>query len=107
MKFSGVLSKITLINREKDELKKLTNKILEENDELKNWTKIKENEINELKEKIKIINNDNNYLENKVYEIENEKEERNIYYNKLFLESDIIEKDERKLISKWISPYII
>jgi hypothetical protein len=40
-----------------------------------------------------------------VNEIENEKEERNIYYNKLFLESDIIEKDERKLISKWISPY--
>ena len=54
MKFSGVLSKITIINLEKDELKKLTNKILEENDELKNWTKIKKNEINELKEKIKL-----------------------------------------------------
>ena len=91
-------NRINIIGQEKDELKNLTNKIKEENDELKNRVKIKENEINELK-------NNNNYLENKENEIKNEKEERNKYYNNLFLESNIIKKDERKLISKWILPH--
>lgn len=52
-----------------------------------------------------IINNEKNNLEYRIDDIEDEKNERNKYYNNLFKESNIIQNEERKLISKWVLPH--
>ena len=89
------------INNLEDLSNKLNNKILEiENEkiELSNSLDIIENENNELK-------NEHNNLKDRFDNMEEKKAELNVYYNDLFSESNIIKKEERKLIALWILPY--
>ena len=98
------LQRIIELELEKDDLRNETNEIKKENTELKSKIIELENELNQLKIFVNQINNEKANLEYRVDIIEEEKEERNKYYNNLFQESTIIQKEERDLISKWILP---
>ena len=60
------------------------------------------NSLDIIKNENNEIQNEQNNLKVRFDNMEETKAELNIYYNDLFSQSNIIKKEERKLISLWI-----
>ncbi len=100
-----IKNQLIKIEKEKEELKNKSIELIEENNGLKNKIEKIENDIIKLKGNLEQINTEKNNLESRIDYIENEKDERNKYFNTLFSDSKIIQKEERKLISNYILPH--